>query len=259
MPKLYEHPFSPYVQKVKIALYEKNIAFEVEVPDTFSGAPTEFAKTNPRLEVPALVDDGFAIFDSTIILDYIEDKWPSPALLPPTPRERARVRMIEDVCDTYYEAINWGLMEVRAWKRVSGEPARRIEAKAIEQTAGVHAWLERELGTTHFFNGTSFGYGDLSVYPHVRGSIVWGVEPKAGTRLAAWLARVEDRPSVRKTVDAAQQFAGSMGSLPQILESGAFARQYRDHRLEWMMRSGGVEVVLEGLKKKTIRFSSEIS
>jgi len=259
MPKLYEHPFSPYVQKVKIALYEKNVAFEVEVPDAFSGAPTEFGKTNPRLEVPALVDDGFAIFDSTIILDYIDEKWPAPAILPPTPHERARVRMIEDVCDTYYEAINWGLMEVRAWKRVSGEPAKRIEAKAVEQTAGVHAWLERELGSAQFFNGASFGYGDLSVYPHVRGSIVWGVEPKPGTRLAAWLARVEERPSVRKTIEAAQQFAGSMGSLPQILESGIFARQYRDHRLEWMMRSGGVEVVLEGLKKKTIRFSSEIS
>jgi glutathione S-transferase/RNA polymerase-associated protein len=50
-----------------------------------------------------------------------------------------------------------------------------------------------------------------------------------------------------------------MDSLPQILESGAFARQYRDHRLEWMIRSGGVEVVLAGLKKKTIRFSSEVS
>ena len=80
MPKLYEHPFSPYVQKVKIALYEKNVAFEVEVPDAFSGAPTEYAKTNPRLEVPTLVDDGFAIFDSTIILDYIEEKWPTPAI-----------------------------------------------------------------------------------------------------------------------------------------------------------------------------------
>jgi len=99
----------------------------------------------------------------------------------------------------------------------------------------------------------------LSVYPYVRGSVVWGVPPKAGTGLAAWLARVEERPSVRKTFEATQQFTGSMDSLPQILESGAFARQYRDHRLEWMMRSGGVEVVLEGLKKKTIRFSSEIS
>ena len=102
MLKLFEHPFSPYVQKVKIALYEKNVAFEVEMPDAFSGAPTVFVETNPRVEVPALVDDDFAIFDSTIILDYVEEKWPTPALLPATPRDRARVRMIEDVCDTYY-------------------------------------------------------------------------------------------------------------------------------------------------------------
>ena len=37
------------------------------------------------------------------------------------------MRMIEDVCDTYYEAINWGLMEVRAWKRVTGDQAAAIE------------------------------------------------------------------------------------------------------------------------------------
>jgi hypothetical protein len=123
----------------------------------------------------------------------------------------------------------------------------------------VFKWLERELGSANYFNGASFGYGDLSVYPHVRGSVVWGHPPKTGTRLGAWLARVEERPSVHKTVEAAQQFTASMDTLPQILESGAFARQYRDHRLEWMLRSGGVEVILAGLMKKTIRFSSEIS
>src|SRR5271168_817287 len=136
MLKLFEHPFSPYVQKVKIALYEKNVAFDLEIPDAFSGAPSQFGKTNPRMEVPALVDDGFAIFDSTIILDYIEEKWPAPSLLPSTARERARVRMIEDVCDTYYEAINWGLMEIRARKRVTGETAAQLQEKAYEQTAG---------------------------------------------------------------------------------------------------------------------------
>ena len=259
MLKLFEHPFSPYAQKVKISLYEKNVEFEVETPDAFSGAPTEFGKMNPRLEVPALVDDGFAIFDSTIILDYIEEKWPAPAMLPASPRERARVRMIEDVCDTYYEAINWGLMEVRAWKRVTGDAAKQLETRASEQTAGVFRWLERELGTSEYFNGASFGYGDLSVYPHVHGSVVWGVGPQANSTLAKWVARVEERSSVRKTIDAAAQFVGGLDALGQVLESGAFARQYRDHRLEWMIRSGGVEVVIAGMKQKTIRFSSEVA
>jgi hypothetical protein len=93
----------------------------------------------------------------------------------------------------------------------------------------------------------------------VNGSVVWEHAPKEGTKHATWLARAEERPSVRKTIEATRQFAGSMDALPQALESGAVARQYRDHRLEWMMRSGGVEVVLDGLKKKTIRFSAEIS
>ena len=259
MLKLYEHPFSPYVQKVKISLYEKNIPFEAEMPDAFSGAPTKYGAFNPRLEVPALVDDGFAIFDSTIILEYIEDKWPKPPMLPASPRDRARVRMIEDVCDTYYEAINWGLMEVRAWKRVTGEKADAIEKRAHEQTAGVFAWLERELGSNQWFNGASFGHGDLSVFPYLNGSVVWGAGPKAGSKLAGWLERMNARDSVKKTIAATQQFTGSMDALPAMLESGAFKRQYRDHRLEWMMRVGGVEVVIEGLKKKTIRFSEEVS
>src|SRR5579885_593655 len=258
MLKLFEHPFSPYVQKVKISLYEKGIPFEAEVPDAFSGAPTKFGELNPRLEVPALVDDGFAIFDSTIILEYLEEKWPKPAMMPAGPRDRARVRMIEDVCDTYYEAINWGLMEVRAWRRASGATADTLEKRAREQTVGVFGWLERELGAKQWFNGESFGHGDLCVYPFLHGSVVWGVGPAAGSKLAAWLARREQRESVRKTIAATEQFAGSMDALQAMLESGAFKRQYRDHRLEWMMRSGGAEVVMEGLRKGTIRFSEEV-
>ena len=64
---------------------------------------------------------------------------------------------------------------------------------------------------------------------------------------------------MRKTIEATTQFTGALDLLPQMLESGAFARQYRDHRLEWMIRSGGIEVVIAGMKKKTIRFSSEVS
>ena len=258
MLKLWEHPFSPYVQKVKISLYEKNIPFEAEVPEAFSGAPTAYAKTNPRIEVPTLIDDGFAIFDSTVILEYVEDKWPKPPMLPSEPRERARVRMIEDLCDTYYEAINWGLMEIQAWKRASGVLADRIVAQARQQTDGIYSWLERELGAREYFNGAAFGHGDLSVFPYVRGSVVWGMGPRPESPLGKWLARVGQRESIRKTTAATGEFTGSLDVLPQMLASGAFSRQYRDHRLEWMMRSGGIEIVLEGLKKKTVRFSQEI-
>jgi hypothetical protein len=48
-----------------------------------------------------------------------------------------------------------------------------------------------------------------------------------------------------------------MPDLGQLVASGVFKRQYRDHRLEWMMRSGGLPIVLEGIEKGTIRFSNE--
>jgi glutathione S-transferase/RNA polymerase-associated protein len=47
--------------------------------------------------------------------------------------------------------------------------------------------------------------------------------------------------------------------IPQLIESGIFKREYRDHRLEWMMRSGAAEVVLEGMRRGTIRFGAELA
>ena len=52
---------------------------------------------------------------------------------------------------------------------------------------------------------------------------------------------------------------GGFQDLEPIIEQGLFKREYRDHRLEWMLRSGGVDVVLDGLAKGTIRFSREIA
>ena len=94
---VYEHPLSPYAQKVKIALDEKGVPYETKMPVAIgSGQPDrEFLKANPRGEVPALIDGETMIFDSTIILEYIEDKWPTPALLPKSPADRADARTIE--------------------------------------------------------------------------------------------------------------------------------------------------------------------
>ena len=260
MVTLHEHPLSPYAQKVKIALYEKGVAFETQLPDIVGGGNLEeFAALNPRLEVPTLIDGETVVFDSTVILEYIEDRWPTPPLLPKSPADRARVRMIEDVCDTYYEAINWALMEVRAFRRASGALADRLCARATEQTTGINAWLERKLGAGPWFNGDTFGWGDLAVVPAIAGASLNGNPPPAGSRLAAWFARAQERPSVVQTLTAAQDSLGGFEMLPQLVESGLFKREYRDHRLEWMMRSGGAEIVLEGMRKGNIRFSTEPS
>src|SRR6058998_1883420 len=159
-----------------------------------SGRDDAFAAANPRLEVPALVDGDTRVFDSTIILEYIEDRWPTPPLLPAAPAERARVRMLEEVCDTYVEPISWAAMEIRVFKRATGALAERLLARGAEQAAGVQRYLERQLADRPWFNGAAFGWGDLSVVPYVRGIASTGTPPPAGTHLAAWFERVRPRP-----------------------------------------------------------------
>ncbi|TMB49681.1 MAG: glutathione S-transferase family protein [Deltaproteobacteria bacterium] len=212
MVKLYEHPLSPYAQKVKIALAEKGVPFEAEIPPLAGGDLGQFRALNPRLEVPTLIDGDTAVFDSTVILEYVE-----------------------------------------------GGLAERLLGRAAEQTASVHTWLEQQLGSRTFFNGDAFGWGDLSVVPHVQASALVGHAPPDGSRLAAWLDRVRTRPSVAAVVEAAAASMGGFEMLPQLIASGQFVREYRDHRLEWMMRSGGVEIVLDGMRKKNIRFTHQLA
>jgi glutathione S-transferase/RNA polymerase-associated protein len=259
MIQVFEHPLSPYAQKVKLALYEKNVPFESVVPNILAGGDAAFAAANPRLEVPALVDGDLKVFDSTIILEYIEDKWPKPALLPATAAERARVRMIEELCDTYYEAINWALAEIRVFGRATGALAERLVARAGQQIAGINARLERELGNRPYFNGDQFGWGDLSVWPYVTGATGNGFPPAAGSALARWHERTSARDSAQKCTAAVVEILPTFQDLKPIIDSGVFLREYRDHRLEWMMRSGGAQIVLDGMAKKNIRFSVEFS
>jgi len=264
MLRLYDHPFSPYAQKVKIALREKGQAFEAPLPQGIGvgGALGEFVEANPRAEVPALIDGDVRVFDSTVILEYIEDKWPTPALLPKSPAERARVRMLEEVMDTHFEAINWGLGEIRAFKRATGELAETIEARAAEQTKGYFAWLERQLGERDWFNGETFGWGDIAVVPYLNGSRGHGHHPAAGSGLAAWLERVNQRPSVVATVkditDMLAAGAPGMADVAKLVDQGLFKREYRDHRLEWMIKVGGFDVVAKGLERDNIRFGPDL-
>jgi glutathione S-transferase/RNA polymerase-associated protein len=257
MLKLYEHPLSAYAMKVKIALNEKKVDYETAIPDGMSmgKAGGEFVDANPRAEVPTLVDGDFRVFDSTVILEYIEDKWPDPALLPITPAERARVRMIEDVMDTQYEQNNWGTFEVLRYQRASGELAEKLIAYARNNIEQLQAWLDRKLGDRPWFGGDVFGWGDLSVIPYLNRSAGYGYLPAKGSRLAAWFERVNKRASVEKVRMQMQTTLDKMPDLSQMLKSGQVVRQYRDHRLEWMIAAGGLPVVVEGMQKGTIRFS----
>ena len=260
MITLYDHPLSPYAQKVKISLREKGLAFETVAPGGLGagGAQGEFVEASPRAEVPALVDGDVRIFDSTIILEYLDDAYPEPSMRPDSAADRARVRMLEEVMDTHFEAINWGLSEIRWFKRAEGAQAEMLFAAARAQTEGFFAWLETQLGTREWFNGETFGWGDLSVVPYVNGSVGQGNPPVRGSKLSDWLERANARPSVAATnadMAAIASASTTMPNVAELVEKGLFKREYRDHRLEWMIKSGGIDVVLKGLERDNIRFA----
>lgn len=91
----------------------------------------DFLDGNLRSEVPFLVDGDVKILDSTIIPEYIEDKWPDhiPLRLR-DPAGRARARMIEDTYDSHYEAINWGFGEAFWFGHAEGDLASHLRSAA---------------------------------------------------------------------------------------------------------------------------------
>ena len=254
MITLFDIPLSPYAQKVKMALLEKGVAFEAKVPDLTTPDP-EFLALSPRLEVPALIDGDVHLFESSVILAYIEERWPDVPLLPEKPAERARVRIIEEVCDTAYDAVNWGVAEVTVFSRATGDSAERLLAMARTQVSALNERLERELSARAWFNGDAFGFGDVVAYPFVNGAASLGNKPAPGSQVERWLKVMRVRPSAARLkadiVDAMPLFLNR----PREIAEGKVRREYRDHRLDWMLRSGGLDIVLDGIKNGSIRFS----
>jgi glutathione S-transferase len=254
---LYEAPGSPYAQKIKIALREKAVAFESELPESLGTGRTDgsFGLGNPRAEVPLLVDGQVRIFDSSIILEYIEERWPAPPLLPHDPAARAFARMTEEICDTHYEAVTWGFSEVVTFGRATGALAETLQSAAARQTAVLQDWLATRLGEATWFGGTTFGWADVAVAPLLHRSVLNGMGPSPGSTLAGWYERLQERPSVATTFAEYAAAAARMPATVEAFKTGRKVREYRDHRLEWMIKSGGIEVIVAGLRNKNIRFS----
>lgn len=252
-----EHPLSPYAQKIKLALRFKGVPFDVEHPmvGTDSGA---FAAASPRLEVPVLRHDETLLYDSAVIGAYIDERWPEPPLLPAAPIERAQVRLIENAMDTHFEGNTWGLSEVQIFARATGEEADRMCAYATAQIGDWYQWLEARLANFDWFNGAAFGWGDICVVPFVNGAARFNILPLQDSKLATWLNRVNAREDVA-SVTAAAQAAELDPDIMRAAIKGGFKREYRDHRLEWMIRAGGIDIVAAGIAAENIRFNGSFT
>ena len=102
MMKIFGMILSPYVTRVALAARHKGLKHTITMPKDGTKTPA-FLKMNPLGKMPVIKDGATTLFESGVILEYIEDKWPQPPLLPRDPYARARARMIEDAMDTHYE------------------------------------------------------------------------------------------------------------------------------------------------------------
>ncbi|HEX2675157.1 MAG TPA: glutathione S-transferase family protein [Polyangiales bacterium] len=98
--KLFLNPRSPFARKVRIVLLEKKLSFELAMED-LQNRSAEFKAVSPLGKIPLLIDeDGTRVFDSTVIVEYLEDRYPDPPMLGRGYAERLRHRAIEELADT---------------------------------------------------------------------------------------------------------------------------------------------------------------
>ena len=163
--KLIGSKASPYVRKVRVVMAEKKLDYRLELDDVWS-ADTQIAQINPLGQVPCLVlDDGEALFDSRVIVEYLDTLSPVGKLIPGVGRERAEVKTWEALADGVLDAA----VLVRLENTFDGRsPEQRSPAWLERQTDKVWAGLEfmsTGLGKKQYCVGTGIhiSLADLAV------------------------------------------------------------------------------------------------
>jgi len=151
---------SPYTRKARVILAEKKIDYEFVV-DSPNSADSSVPRYNPLARVPVLVlDDESSIFDSPVIVEYLDNLSPNNKLYPQPNRERIEVKR--------WEALSDGLMDAAVGMRMESQrpTAQRSQAWIDRDQAVVAAALammDAELGDRHWCMGTPFTFADVAV------------------------------------------------------------------------------------------------
>jgi glutathione S-transferase len=189
---LYDAPRCPYCARVRIVLAEKDIPYQTVVID-LADRPAWLYEKNPSGKVPVLEDDGWVLPESSVIAEYLEERFPQPALLPVDPAERAVARLLvfrhDDFSDPYY-----------ALRRE--EPGA---ADAFDEALGT---LDALLAPVPYLGGRAFGLADVGYVPWViRAREVMGVSFDMFPALGDWLDRLSQRPSVAAELAVVASYA----------------------------------------------------
>lgn len=183
MITLYDAARCPYCARVRIVLAEKGVEYEVVAIDLADRPPWLYEK-NPLGKVPVLEEDGFVLPESVVIMEYLEERYPEPALLPLDPADRALVRLrIERfdhaLGDAYYAF-------------------RRGEEDAGERLAGCLSFIERRLAQ----DAHEYGLVDIAYVPWaIRLRELYDFDFSLFPAIESWLQRLLERPAVAAELD----------------------------------------------------------
>jgi glutathione S-transferase len=197
---------SPYAWKVWLTLEHKAIPYEFRLLSFDRGdtkAPA-FLAVNPRGRVPTIVDDGFALWESAAIVEYLEERYAQNPLLPKDAKGRATARRLAAEADSYLGPVVGRLAELALYSETPVEAGEIDKAKS-EVLAELASW-ERQMTGPYFLGALSLA--DFAVFPHLR--LLRRIEDrKPGNglpndrlppKLAAWIKQIEGLPYYEKTI-----------------------------------------------------------
>jgi glutathione S-transferase len=162
MIKLCGFPVSNYYNKVKLALLEKNIAFEEET--LFPSKHEAFLARSPMGKVPFAEVDGTPIAESQVLLEYLEDAYPAPALYPRDPIARAKCRELIHFIELHLELPARTLFPEAFFGATVSE---EVKARAAQNLAKGAAAFNRLAKFSPFVAGEQFTYADCAAYFHL--------------------------------------------------------------------------------------------
>ena len=197
MIKLYDFKSSPNCQRVKVVLAEKNLPYEIVPIDLTKKEQktSDYLKMNPYGKVPVLTDDNTVLYESLIINEYLDEKYPNPPLMPKDPAKKAKGRILVDYgmahFDSAYQKLRMELMkEVKEQSQPIIESAKSDLKKLLQR-------FEEELGDQEYLLG-EFSLVDADLLPRFTRLEGFGVLPDTALpRLGKYLPRVKARPSVK--------------------------------------------------------------
>lgn len=153
---------SPYVRKVRIVMAEKKLEYQFVLEDVWA-ADTTIDHANPLGKVPCLVMDGGAMFDSRVIVEYLDTLSPVGKLIPPSGRERAEVKTWEALADGILDAAILARLEATWGGRSDGERSQAWIDRQLHKIDQTLVAMAKGLGDKPYCSGVHLSLSDVAV------------------------------------------------------------------------------------------------